>query len=173
MTLNIKLATAAVLAMGWASVTAYADSVSFTLTNPSTYVVNTGGTVTVDATVFAPSSNSGAVYLNGDSFNVTAPASLNDNDFFASFPLLLTPGASFTGDLFTLSLPANSAFGTYLGTFTLLGGSTPSSIDTLGTANFSVTTTPEPSSFLLLFTGVGGLVTASFRSRKGQQSAGE
>ena len=140
------------------SVSAYADTVTFTLTQPNQSVsYQAGGTLTYDATVSAPAGNGAAVFLNGDSFNVIAPVTLNDSDFFADFPLSLAPGTSFTGDLFTLTVPPNTAFGVYLGTFTLLGGANGNAGSTLGTVNFSVTVTPEPSSIISLVIGMACL----------------
>jgi hypothetical protein len=157
MRLKMTLAVAALLTMGLSSAAAYADSVTFTLTNPTGYVVVTGGSLTFDATVSAAPGNSGPVFLNGDSFNVTAPVTLDDSDFFSNFPLSLAPGTSFTGDLFVLTVPPGTPFGTFLGSFTLLGGANDSASSTLGTVNFSLITTPEPSSIMLLLTGMAGL----------------
>jgi hypothetical protein len=158
MKLKMTLAVVALLTIGLSSAAAYADSVTFTLTNPNAEVAqSTGGSVTYDATVAAPASNGAAVFLNGDAFNVTAPVSLNDNDFFADFPLSLAPGTSFTGDLFVLTMPAGAPLGSYLGTFTLLGGADGGASDVLGTVDFNLTSTPEPSSILLLMTGMAGL----------------
>ena len=157
MKLKMTLAVAALLTIGLSSAAAHADTVTFTLTNPNGFAVVTGGSLTYDATVSAPASNSAAVFLNGDSFNVTAPITLNDSDFFSNFPLSLAPGTSFTGDLFVLTVPPGTAFGTFLGTFTLLGGADGNASNPLGTVNFSLTTTPEPTSILLLLTGIIGL----------------
>src|SRR5580698_5895584 len=72
------------------------DTVTFTLNNANQNISPSGGSETFDATVTAASGNTAAVFLNGDSFNVKAPITLNDTDFFANFPLSLAPGASFT-----------------------------------------------------------------------------
>ena len=162
MKLKMTLAVVALLTAGLSSAAAYADTLSFTLTNPNGFVVVTGGSLTYSATVSAAAGNSGPIFLNGDSFNITAPIALNDNDFFNIFPLSLAPGKSFTGDLFVLTVAPGTPFGTYLGTFTLLGGSTASASSALGTVNFSLTTTPEPSSLVLLLTGMGGLAATLF-----------
>ena len=162
MKLKMPLAVAALLTIGLSSAAAYADTVTFTLTNPFATVGSsngtlTPGTVTFEATVFAPSSNGAAIFLNGDSFNVTAPVTLDDSDFFANFPLSLAPGTGFTGDLFVLTIPPGTLATAYQGTFTLLGGADGNASDTLGTVAFSVAPTPEPSSIVLLLTSMAGL----------------
>ena len=159
MKLRMTLAVAALLTAGLSSAAAYADTVTFTLTNPNGFLPAppAGGSVTYNATVSAPASNGAAVFLNGDSFNITAPVTLNDTDFFNNFPFSLAPGASFTGDLFVLTMPPGTPLGAYLGTFTLEGGANGNASDTLGTVNFSSLTasTPEPSGIVLLMTGMG------------------
>ena len=170
MKLKMMLAVASLLTMGLSSAAAYADSVNFTLTSPNPTIAESGGnlvsgTVTFAATVSAPFSNSGAVFLNADSFNVTAPITLDDSDFLNNFPLSLSPGTSFSGDLFVLTIPPGTLAGAYLGTFTLLGGADPNALNTLGTVSFSVAPTPEPSSILLLLTGTAGLLGAGFKRK--------
>jgi len=131
-----------------------ADSFLFTLSSPTQSIPGSGGTLTFAATV-TNTSTTDTDYLNADSSSVDSPLTLDDTDFFSNFPLSLGPGESFTGDLFTISVPAGTTPGLYAGSFEILGGTGPGDFtDTLATANFNVNATPEPSSLLFLVTGI-------------------
>jgi hypothetical protein len=132
---------------------ALADTLNLSLSNP-VQAAKPGSTLTFDATVSAPSTNSAAIFLNSDNFTIGSSLTLDDSDFF-NFPLSLSPGDSYTGALFTVTLPADIAYQTYTGSFEILGGADGSTFDTLATTGFQVRVTPEPSTMLLLATGLG------------------
>ncbi len=168
--LKVSLAIAGLLLAGTA---ARADSLTLTLDAP--FQSGPMDTFTYTGTIAytnADSINDGGAteYLNGDSFSVDAPATLDDSAFLTNAPLSLTPGTS-SGDivLFTVTTPAyvdNSlAENFYTGSFSIVGGESSSDdTDVLATQDFDAQVTPEPGSWLLLGTGLMAL--AVFTRRK-------
>jgi hypothetical protein len=142
-TLRRNILTLAVAAFALA-LPAAADTLNFTLTGPFASAAP-GGTVSFDATVSAPLTNTGTLFLVGDSTTLSIPgATLDDSPFLLNFPLSLNPGDTFTGELFTVALPASIAQGVYTGFFEIQGGSDPSSQDILGTVPTRSSSPPSP-----------------------------
>jgi hypothetical protein len=113
-----------------------------------------GGTATFVAT-FADTT-AGTENLNSDSFSVAAPLTLNDADFFNTWPRALNFGDSFgPSALFTVTAPLGTAAGAYVGTFNILGGPGVNDSTILGTAQFTVNVTPEPGTLVLVSIGLG------------------
>lgn len=107
------------------------------------------------------------VYLNADNYTFSMPgATLDDSPFYDNFPFYLAPGQSYTGELFDITVPANTALGAYDGTFTILGGADGNTYSTLSTADFAVTVTPEPSTLLLLGSGLFFVAIAFARRQR-------
>jgi hypothetical protein len=93
------------------------------------------------------------LFLNADNFNLGGfdPSAIDDSPFFANTPADLGPGGS-TGDvgLFNIDIPDSFPIGTYDGTFQILGGATSDDQTVIGSVDFAVEVTPEPSSGALL-----------------------
>ena len=142
------VAMTVLLTIGLSSAAAYADTITITLNDPITYVSGTaGGTVTYNLTVSAPGSNGADVFLNGASFNLASPLTLDSTDFFSNAPFFLDPGTSATFDAFTVMVPPGATPGNYLGSFTIQGGADGGANNDLGTVNFTTEVTPEPFQF--------------------------
>jgi hypothetical protein len=140
--------------------TAKADSLTITLASP--YQIGPGPVFEFDATVTNDSSKT--VYLNGY-FTFVNPALTLDATPYESFPLTLGAGDSYTGLLFDVDVPSGTPLGLYTGYFDITGGHYNSSEQyTMGTAYFDIQVTPEPSSLLLLASGLAGLA-GIFRRR--------
>jgi hypothetical protein len=123
-----------------------------------------GQTITFSANI----ANSGAtaVFLNSDSLNIAAPLTADDTKFFLFSPLSIAPlSTTPTFQIFDVTVPLGAAFGLYPGVFDILGGSTPSDFQTVGTATFAVNVVPEPATVSSLLAGALclGLLCASKR----------
>ena len=62
----------------------FADTIGLGLNAP-VQSGTAGSTVSFVATVSAPDTNGGTVFLNGDSFDVSSPLTLDDSGFFNDF----------------------------------------------------------------------------------------
>ena len=84
--------------------------------------------------------------------------------------VFMAPGQTNTFVVFTVGIPVGTPVGSYPGTFSILGGSSPAAFFSLSTASFQVNVSvpagvPEPATMLLLSSGLVG-VAAKVRKRR-------
>ena len=122
------------------------------------------------------------LFLNSDTFNLIGLGlTLDDSPFSTNLPSMLAGGDS-TGsvELFDVAIDPTTAFSAYPGSFSVVGGATNASQDTLATGNFTVNvapaappsppSTPEPGSMALLV-GLGISSAGVFaRSKHGRHA---
>lgn len=155
-----KLAVISLTSMGLmlTAAVAKADPLSLTFASPDPNAA-AGQTISFDATVTDIGST--VVYLNGDDLIASGSLLLDDSPFLNNFPISMNPGNSDTDELFTVTVPLGTPIGFYSGSFTIIGGSDGNAQNAVGSADFGVNVsgnaTPEPSSLVLLLTGVAGI----------------
>ena len=147
---------------------ALATPISFTLAS-SLLTTQPGTSVTFTGTV--ADTGGSPTFLNGDTATFAAPLLLNDTPFFLNFPFVLTPLQSVTAQIFVVSVPLGTAAGLYSGSFSILGGATPSALNTLASQPFAVSVTPnapvpEPGTAVLCLLGLGTAETVSAWRRR-------
>jgi hypothetical protein len=123
--------------------------------------------------------NTSTIVVDSDvaSENVPFAVSIDDSGFYNNTPYPFTPGQdSGVVELFTFDVSPTAALGDNIndGAFTILqfDANSPTGSDVVGLGTFTVDVVsgtvpvPEPSSLLLLFSGIGAVALAFYRRRQ-------
>ncbi|RZU41618.1 PEP-CTERM sorting domain-containing protein [Edaphobacter modestus] len=139
---------------------------------PIVFTGTIGTTLVPDPPFELDNSGNPELFLNGSSFNIDSPLVLNDL-LFVNFPPSIPADGSATGTLFTVDLPLGMTPGLYNGSYFIFGGLTPDDQDLLAEIDFQINAQPasspipEPSTWILLASGLGGLGRVVYSRRRG------
>ncbi len=138
---------------------AHADLI-FNLDSPHFFGL-TGSTIDISGTLLNPDFD--PVFLNTASGGLTsADLDFDLTNFFTVVPRSLSFGDSYAGAIFGIIIGPQAQPGDYFGSFTIQGGVDENAFGDLATQNFQISVTgptsvPEPSTLVLLATGMLGL----------------
>jgi len=162
----MKTLLCTVILAAMSAAAASADDISIALDDP-TQTGSPGETLQFFGTI--TNTSAATVYLNSDSLTLDGVSLGLIDQFFNNMPIFLGAGDS-SGDIelfdVTVSNPLVDPSGTYGGSYELIGGPDGEAQDDVGSASFSVTTVPEPSTiYLLLVVAAVYMVLSSRKAR--------